>query len=98
MKKHITILYLVFLNLLCNSTYAANGEEGAISSKSIYFIALAITVCLGTFSQSRTATHALDGIARNPSAGNKIQTTLILSLALIETLVIFMLISTFLAT
>ena len=43
---------------------------------------------IGTFSQSRAAAAALEGIARNPQAADKVQTPLIISLALIESLVI----------
>ncbi len=43
---------------------------------------------IGAFSQSRAAAAALEGIARNPQAADKVQTPLIISLALIESLVI----------
>lgn len=39
--------------------------------------------------QGRAAAAALDGIARNPSAGGKMFVPLVLSLALMESLVIF---------
>ncbi len=43
----------------------------------------------GALSQGRAAAAALEGIARNPGASGKIFTPFILSLALIETLVLF---------
>lgn len=43
----------------------------------------------GAISQGRAAIAALEGIARNPGASGKIFTPFILSLALIETLVLF---------
>lgn len=52
-------------------------------------------ICMGLaaavvgFSQSRAAVAALEGISRNPSATKNIQTPLILSLALMESLVLF---------
>lgn len=61
-----------------------------------YFFTLAIAVYGGTSGQSKAATAALEGIARNPAAADKIQTPMILALALMESLVIFALISTFL--
>jgi F-type H+-transporting ATPase subunit c len=61
-----------------------------------YFLALGLAVYGGTQGQSRAAAVALEGIARNPSAADKIQTPMILALALMESLVIFALISTFL--
>ena len=61
-----------------------------------YFLALGLAVYGGTQGQSKAAAVALEGIARNPSAADKIQTPMILALALMESLVIFALISTFL--
>ncbi|MCC6747653.1 MAG: ATP synthase F0 subunit C [Deltaproteobacteria bacterium] len=46
----------------------------------------------GALGQGRTASAALDGIARNPGASGKIFTPMILGLALIESLVIYSLI------
>ena len=62
-----------------------------------YFLAVGIAAAGGTTAQSRAASTALEGIARNPSAADKIQTPMILSFALMESLVIFTLISVFLA-
>ncbi len=61
-----------------------------------YFLALGIAVYGGTTGQSKAAAVALEGIARNPAAADKIQTPMILALALMESLVIFALISVFL--
>ena len=61
-----------------------------------YFFAVAFAAFGGTRSQSRAIVSALDGIARNPSAADKVFTPMILGLALIESLVIFTLISVFL--
>src|SRR2546430_2460150 len=46
----------------------------------------------GGLGQGRAASAALDGIARNPSAADKLFTPMILGLALIESLVIYSLI------
>ena len=46
----------------------------------------------GALGQGRAAATALDGIARNPGAADKLFTPLILGLALIESLVIYALI------
>ena len=43
----------------------------------------------GTFAQGKAASVALEGIARNPAAADKLQTPMILALALIESLVLF---------
>ena len=58
-----------------------------------YFLGLGLAVFAGTKGQSHAVATALEGIARNPSAVDKIQTPMILGLALMESLVIFMLIS-----
>ncbi len=56
---------------------------------------LAAALCMGlaaavaSFSQSRAAVAALEGIGRNPAAAKMLFTPLILSLALIESLVLF---------
>lgn len=51
-------------------------------------IAIGLAVFGGTSAQGKAASAALEGIARNPAAGDKLFTPLILSLALIESLVI----------
>ena len=50
---------------------------------------LPIAVISGAIGQSRAATSALEGIARQPEASGKIQTAMIIALALIESLVIY---------
>jgi F-type H+-transporting ATPase subunit c len=62
-----------------------------------YFAALAIAVGLGlpiavigaALGQGKAAAAALEGIARQPEAAGKIQTTMIIALALIESLAIY---------
>lgn len=57
-------------------------------------LAIAAALCMGiavfggTFGQGKAASAALEGIARNPAAQDKIFTPMLLSLALIESLVI----------
>jgi F-type H+-transporting ATPase subunit c len=73
---------------------AAPGVAASVGS-SVGWAALAvgflmgIAVLGGTLGQSRAATAALDGIARNPAASGKLTVPLILSLALMESLVLF---------
>ena len=70
----------------------------------VYFMALAFAVGLGVpiavlsaaSAQGKAAAAALDGMARQPEATPKIQTAMILSLAFIESLVIFSLLVFFL--
>lgn len=62
-------------------------------------IAAALTIAIAAFggalAQGKTASTALDGIARNPAASGKIFTPMIIGLALIESLVIYALIIAF---
>ncbi|MFO1518165.1 MAG: ATP synthase F0 subunit C [bacterium] len=51
-------------------------------------IAIGIAALGGTLGQGKAASSALEGIARNPGAANKVQTPMILGLALMESLVI----------
>lgn len=52
-------------------------------------ITFASAVISGTAAQGKAASVALEGIARNPAAADKLQTPMILALALIESLVLF---------
>ena len=50
--------------------------------------AIGLGVLGGTMGQGRAASAALEGISRNPGAATRIQTPMILGLALIESLVL----------
>lgn len=58
----------------------------------------AIAAGLGAIGQSRIASSAVEGAARNPGAAGRIQTMMILGLALIESLVLFALLIVFVKT
>ncbi|MBL7665422.1 MAG: ATP synthase F0 subunit C [Bacteriovoracaceae bacterium] len=58
--------------------------------------AIAIAAACGAFAQSKAAAVALDGIARNPAAADKLFTPMIIALALIESLVIYAFVIAFL--
>ena len=98
MKKIFLVLSLM---LVSGAALASDHESTAFfnsyAKQAFYFIAVALAAFGGTRGQSNIAAAAMNGIARNPSAKDAIQTPLILSLALIESLVIFTLISVFLA-
>ena len=59
-------------------------------------IAIGLAVLGGGLGQGRTAAAALEGISRNPGAAPRIQTPMILGLALIESLVLFAFVIAFL--
>jgi len=65
---------------------AATGDRGMFAIASA--IAISVAVLGGTFGQGKAASSALEGISRNPAATEKMFTPMILSLALIESLVI----------
>jgi F-type H+-transporting ATPase subunit c len=48
-----------------------------------------VAVLSGAIGQGKAASAALEGIARQPEAAGKIQTAMIIALALIESLVIY---------
>ena len=57
------------------------------------FIAVALVMALSTIApaiaQGRTASAAMEGIARQPEAASKIQTAMIIGMALMEALTIY---------
>ena len=86
-------LTTALFTLVSTSAFAAE-EVGAnaytVKSWAVLGAAIAIGLAVlgGTLSQGRAATSALEGIARNPGAASRIQTPMILGLALIESLVL----------
>ena len=84
------------MTLLFTATAFAQGAGAADNAFSSYgMLALGAGLAMGiagagaAFGQGRAASAALEGIARNPNAADKIQTPLILSLAFMEALGIF---------
>jgi F-type H+-transporting ATPase subunit c len=61
-------------------------------------VGFAIAVFGGALGQSRIGAAACEGAARNPGAAGRIQTMMILGLALIESLVLFALVIVFVKT
>lgn len=94
MRKIINTLF-AFIATLGFSTLAMAAEEATTSSggsSAILALGAAIAIGLGALGgalgQSRAASAALEGIARNPGAAGKIQTPMIIALALMESLVL----------
>ena len=94
MRKLLILVLAMFAPMMA---FAADGSSAETYMKLGYFLAMGIAAASGTYSQSRAASEALQGIARNPSAADKIQTPMLLSFAFMESLVIFTLISIFFA-
>jgi F-type H+-transporting ATPase subunit c len=105
MVKKITIFALVLavvVSVVLPLAMAA--EEGAAVDKTAnlkyYYITafasafgIAIAAFGGALGQGRGISSAVEGIARNPGAGGQIQTAMIIGLALIESLVIYTLVT-----
>lgn len=94
MKKFAFALVAVFAVLAAAPAFAQEGS-GAQSGLNPGLIALGAGLGLGIaafgggLGQGKTASAALEGIARNPSASDKLFLPMILGLALIESLVIY---------
>lgn len=104
MNRIRTILFSV-ATLLCFATSVFAQTEpasgAAFTNNSGSFLTGAIAVGIAAFGcglgDGRAIAAACEGAARNPAAGGRIFTMLILGLALIETLVIFTFAAAFLA-
>jgi F-type H+-transporting ATPase subunit c len=91
MNRFVAFLFVMFFAV---PAFAADGPANAGVAIAAAF-AIAIAAFGGALGQGKAAAAALEGIARNPGAQNKIFTPMILALALIESLVIYALIIAF---
>ena len=103
MSKFRMLLFAV-VGILASSmsVFAQGGGEAADNMFSVNKyraiaagIGFAIAVFGGALGQSRIGAAACEGAARNPGAAGRIQTMMILGLALIESLVLFALLVIF---
>ncbi len=84
---------------LAQAPTAEHAGDGGVGLKAIAAgVGFAIAVFGGAVGQSRIGAAACEGAARNPGAAGRIQTMMILGLALIESLVLFALIVVLLKT
>lgn len=93
-KNKMALATFAMMTLLSSSAFAqgeAEGPGGAAQAMAALGagIAIGLAVLGGGLGQARAAAAALEGISRNPGAAPKIQTPMILALALIESLVLF---------
>lgn len=103
MLKRLTTAFFAFAAIMGVSSvaFAAEGAASGAVDGSRGLIALAIGLGLGIaaagggIGQGKAASAALEGIGRNPGAAKEIFTPLLLSLALIESLVIYSLVISF---
>ncbi len=96
-KRITSFLSFCCVMFFASSAFAQSAKEQAIGSQGgIMVLGAAIGLGLaalgGGLGQGRAAAAALDGLARNPGAADKVRGPMILGLALIESLVIYALI------
>lgn len=83
-------LLVVSLFTLAFSTMAFANDGASDPYRSLgAALAIGLAAFGGALGQGRTATAALEGIARNPAAQGKIFVPMIIGLALIESLVLY---------
>ncbi|HEY6121582.1 MAG TPA: ATP synthase F0 subunit C [Pyrinomonadaceae bacterium] len=104
--RRLSIVFFAVIGVLMAAmpAFAQAQEAGVVHDNSIGLkaiaagIGFAIAVFGGAIGQSRIGAAACEGAARNPGAAGKIQTMMILGLALIESLVLFALLIVFVKT
>ncbi|HKY27735.1 MAG TPA: ATP synthase F0 subunit C [Pyrinomonadaceae bacterium] len=100
--RKLSILFFAVLGVLMSAMPVlaqeptpAAADQGAGLKAIAAGIGFAIAVFGGALGQSRIGAAACEGAARNPGAAGRIQTMMILGLALIESLVLFALLVVF---
>ena len=92
-KKTLPLATAALTTLISSSAFAQDAAAGSTGGSAAAAVGAGIAVGLavlgGGLGQGRAAAAALEGISRNPGAAPRIQTPMILGLALIESLVLF---------
>ena len=87
------LVMLVVVTLFAPAAFAQGSAAGVTEGHAALWIAAAFGMGIAAFgcglAQGRIGAAALEGIARNPSAAGSIFTPMLLSLAFVETLVLF---------
>ena len=92
----VGVLAMAAPTLAQGGAAAADNAESVNKYKAIAAgLGFALAAALAAIGQSRVAAAAAEGVARNPGAGARIQTMMILGLVFIETLVLFTLVVVF---
>ncbi len=95
MKKKSLLLLAFFLLVLASPLFAAEGDLATFGLALGAGLAIGVAAMGGGIGQGLATSAALEGIARNPNASDKIFTPMIIGLALIESLVIYGLVIAF---
>ncbi|WP_022851014.1 ATP synthase F0 subunit C [Limisalsivibrio acetivorans] len=96
MSKAVRIVLNVVAVMALFSVSAFAAENGGETYKWAHYIAAGFGMGIAAFGtgmgQGKAISSAVEGISRNPSASGKISTTMIIGLALIESLAIYALV------
>ena len=89
-----TLMILLVVGTATAQNFGPDGQPSTVTGGSWFFPALGsfavgIAAVGGALGDGRAIAAACEGTARNPGAGGRIFTMLLLGLALIETLVLF---------
>ncbi|MBI3543734.1 MAG: ATP synthase F0 subunit C [Deltaproteobacteria bacterium] len=96
MNRNIKILLVAVATFLFASmAFAAEGGPSDPYASLAAGLGIAIAAFGGSLGQGKAASAALEGIARNPAAAGKLFVPMIIGLALIESLVIYAFLVTF---
>jgi F-type H+-transporting ATPase subunit c len=102
-KKTLLTLFMVLAAGVFTPAFAAPADASAATGATIAQwsiitagFALAFAAAFGALGQGKAVSAAVEGIARNPGAAGDIRGSLILGLVLIESLVIYVLVISFL--
>jgi F-type H+-transporting ATPase subunit c len=95
-KSKLALVSATLVTLVTSSAFAQTVNSPATNKEDVFRwaagaagIAIGVAALRGTLAQGRATAAALEGISRNPGAAPRIQTAMILGLALIESLVLF---------
>jgi F-type H+-transporting ATPase subunit c len=95
MKRKTLSLLGILLLVVASPIYAASGEMANLGLSLGAGLGIGIAAAGGGVGQGLAVASALEGIARNPQASDRIFTPMIVGLALIESLVIYALVIAF---
>lgn len=98
-KNKLALVVGTLVTLVSTSAFADEAVKAATNENDVHAwaaaaagFAIAIAALGGTTGQGRSVSAAVEGISRNPGATARIQTAMILGLAMIESLVLFALV------
>jgi F-type H+-transporting ATPase subunit c len=95
-KSKLALVSATIVTSFTSSAFAQTVNSPATNKEDVFRwaaaaagVAIGVAALGGTLAQGRATAAALEGISRNPGAAPRIQTAMILGLALIESLVLF---------